>query len=64
LDPVLQAVMVLTCSKEIPIELIVSHFKTLEAKIEELRKKQFAEFEGEIVDLQMIADPRNVSLRY
>ena len=47
---------------------IISHLKTLEAKVEErqvdeVRRKGFKEFADEIVNLQEIADARNVSLQ-
>jgi predicted nuclease of restriction endonuclease-like RecB superfamily len=64
----IKAVMVLTYLKEVPIEPIIFHLKSLEAEVEEkqvdqLRKEGFAEFEGEIVNLQEIADTHNVSLQ-
>ena len=63
-----KAVMILPYSKEVPIEPIVSHLKTLEARVEEnqvdeLRKKGFPEFAGEIVNLQEVAGACNVSLQ-
>jgi predicted nuclease of restriction endonuclease-like RecB superfamily len=63
-----KAVMVLTYSKEVPVEPIISHLKALEANVEErqvdeLRRKGFKEFAGEILNLQDIADARNVSLQ-
>jgi predicted nuclease of restriction endonuclease-like RecB superfamily len=61
------AVMVLTYSKDVPVEPIVSHLKALEDRveekqIEELRKSGFSDFAAENIDLVQVARERNVSL--
>jgi predicted nuclease of restriction endonuclease-like RecB superfamily len=63
-----KAVVVLTYSKEVPIEPIISHLKKFEkrveeSQVEELCKTGFAELTGgSIINLQAIADERKVSL--
>ena len=64
-----KAALLLTYSKEVPLEPILSHLRTLEQKVEEgqvqelLRNGFGREFTGESVNLHEIAKARKVSLQ-
>ena len=60
------AALLLTYSRDVPLEPIVSHLKSLEQQVEETQVKLLRsdgfKFAGESVSLQQIADERKVSL--
>ncbi len=64
-----KAALLLTYSKDVPLEPILSHLRMLEQKVEErqvaelLRNGFAGDFTGEYVSLQEIAKERKVSLR-
>ncbi|MGH2638938.1 MAG: DUF790 family protein, partial [Rhabdochlamydiaceae bacterium] len=64
-----KAVMVLTYSKVVPTEVVISYLKTLEETVEEKqleelrRSKEFTDFTGEALNLEQVAREHNVSLQ-
>ncbi|MGI0090581.1 MAG: DUF790 family protein, partial [Nitrososphaerales archaeon] len=64
-----KAVMLLTYSKVVPTEVVISYLKTLEQTVEEKqleeirRSKEFTDFKGEALNLEQVAQDRNVSVQ-